>query len=168
MSTNIGEIPGKLYALLHGLSSDDRKKVISATVALFGDAAPNTNHQAGSPTNERTGLDEASTPKVFFDQKEPRTKGEELATAARYLELQKGTDLFNKEDLKTVFSTARRNFDSANFLADMSNAIHQAKFFTKGGPKGLYQLSYFGRKFIDALPDRQKAKQAKARKSTRK
>ncbi|MBS1983289.1 MAG: hypothetical protein JST16_03880 [Bdellovibrionales bacterium] len=162
-SKNIGEIPGKLYAILCDLSAEDRKKVVAATMTLFGESSPDNPNGKTSLKNTNGAIGTPSSSRDFFDQKDPKSKGEELAVAARFLEIEESKELYSKEDLKKILSTARRNFDGANFQADMSNAIHQTKLFNKGGPKGLYQLSYFGQKFIDALPDRDKAKQSKAK-----
>ena len=60
---------------------------------------------------------------------------------------------------KKIFSVSRRNFDSHNYNRDMQNARNQAGFFNKSTEKGSDTLSYYGQNYVDALPDRDTAKQ---------
>ena len=87
--------------------------------------------------------------------KDPQNKGEILAVAARYRELS-GEDGHSKADLKIVITEAGRNFDDANFARDLNNAKRQAGFFNLGTGRNS-RLSYYGKHYVDALPDRQAA-----------
>jgi hypothetical protein len=161
--TNIAQIPAKLYELLEPLDSDERAKVIQATLILFGDAplASTLNREADDGQNGNANSDEEGSvrdPKSFFELKQPQNKGEELAVAARYRELKEDVHVHNKEELTKVFTDARRNFDSSNYSRDIKNARSQAGFFNKGTGKNSEKLSYFGQNYVDALPNRDAAK----------
>jgi hypothetical protein len=123
---------------------------------LFGDEAlvGKSGGESGSLKMPRT-PGAASEPGAFFDQKDPQNKGESLAVAARYRELH-GNDQHSKADLKTVITNAGRNFDDHNFKRDMNNAKRQAGFFNLGTGRDA-KLSYYGKQYVDALPNREGA-----------
>lgn len=170
---SIASLTGRLFELLEPLSPEDRAKVVNATFVLLGDSGPSgtpTQPGAGSPQAPGEGgkpraqlnpgagnAGSAVDAKTYIDRKDPRSKVELLAVAARYLEEHDGRESVSKDDLKRVFDAARRNFDSAHFARDMNNAKGQAGFFNTGGERNEYKLSYYGHNFIDALPDREKA-----------
>lgn len=156
---NLGESSKELYELLSGLDKDDRRKVLQSVLALFGEenvSAPGAEpgkdkvKKVGDQTSGFT----AMGAKEFLSQKNPENRGEVLAVAARYLELVNQLEVIRKENFKEVFKEARRNFDSGNFVRDMTNAIHNAKLFISGGEKETYKLSFYGQEYVDALPDR--------------
>ncbi len=67
-----------------------------------------------------------------------------------------------KADFQRVISTeARRSFHDGNFGRDIDNA-RAAKFFNPGGSAATgFTLSHVGQNYVDALPDREKAKAVK-------
>lgn len=78
--------------------------------------------------------------------------------AARYREIAEKEESHSKTDLRTVITTgAHRNFDDANFARDMNNAKRQAGFFNLGTGRDTNKLSYYGKQYVDALPDREEA-----------
>ncbi len=162
---NLGEVSKELYDLLAGLDEDDRARVVTSVMALFGDAPINFNNTAGSNSGAG-GYDEQvsnhnGSAKDFFSQKAPENRGEALAVAARFLELNEDREIVSNEDLHQVFKDARRNFDSKNFSRDMRNAVHNGKFFLSGGERNTYKLSFYGQEYVDALPEKEKAKAIK-------
>ncbi len=159
--TNIAQVSLQLYELLSSLDKDERTKVIQATLILFGDTEAGPTKPEGGNSNQNNNTDDEGSvndPKKYFELKDPKNKGEELAVAARYRELKEKVEVHTKEDLKKIITDARRNFDSGNFGRDITNARSQAGFFSKGTGKGTEKLSYYGQNFIDALPDRDAAK----------
>ena len=180
-TSNLGEVTNRVYGILHLLEEGDRARVLNSVHQLFGSISPSPNGTTGNPPS--TG---ASPPrpdhagvsaKDFYAHKNPATKGEStlsrgelLAVAARYREQYKSADHHTAEDFSAFFKDARQNFDKKNFVRDMKNAQHVAKLFNTGGPRGQYQLSYYGQQFIDALPDREAARKIKrpGRKKTKK
>lgn len=153
---NIAQVTGKLYDLLKDLEPDERQRVVASTLMLFGEAAPSQVNAGGVPANPAGGGNHI--PKSFMDEKDPQNKGESLAVAARYLELYENTEAHTKEDFKRVFSDSRRNFDNTNFARDIKNVRNQSGYFNKNTGKGSDTLSYYGQNYVDALPDREKAK----------
>lgn len=154
--TNIAQLPAKLYELLSRLSSEERARVVQATMVLFGDdpsATTLTGGDAASGAAAGVGTT-AQGAQAFLDQKHPRNKGEMLAVVARYRELVEKTDTHSKADFKRVITSARRNFDDSNFTRDINNAKRQAGFFNTGTGRDASKLSYYGQQFVDALPNR--------------
>lgn len=168
--SNIAKVSMQLYELLEPLESEDRLKSIEATLVLLGEkkGLPQSRNGAEGggeaegqeqPARAGGGAAGVGTAAQFFTSKDPRTKGEELAVAARYRELTGIGDAHDKAELKGVITQARRNFDEGNFYRDITNATRQSGFFSKGhGEKGKHTLAYYGQQYVDALPDREKAK----------
>lgn len=156
---SIAEITQKSYDLLKVLESDERARVIVAVQTLFGDA-PNTGTAApltpvlATSATSKGAVANASDIRTFFDQKAPENKGEELAVAARYRELNQDASAHTKEDFETAIRAARRNFDSKNFTRDLNNAKIKG-LFNKGKD---HTLAYYGQGYVDALPDREALK----------
>jgi hypothetical protein len=155
--TMVSQIPAKLYELLEPLTAEERTRVVQATLILFGDevSAPDLGHKLGDDGRTIKKPSNLSSPSDFFQLKDPKNKGEILAVAARYRE-SKGEEKHSKSDLKDVIVEAGRNFDDTNFARDMNNAKRQAGFFNLGTGRDA-RLSYYGKQYIDALPDRAKA-----------
>jgi len=153
----VAQIPAKLYELLAPLTPEERARAVQATLILFGDEIP-VKSLGGKPGSEGKQLGKFGNPGdagEFFHSKDPQNKGEILAVAARYREL-KGEEVHAKSDLKGVIVDAGRNFDDAHFARDMNNARRQAGFFNLGTGREA-RLSYYGKQYVDALPDRAKA-----------
>ena len=159
-SKNMAELLAKMYELLEPLDPQERSRLITSTLGLFPDSIPITNLDPQQPPSTNTfkkttpGVSSAA---IYFEDKDPRSKVEELAIAARYRE-HDGHESHSKDDLKAVFQTSRRPFDSHNFGRDIDNATRAAGFFVKGHAKGMYQLSAYGQKFVDSLPNRDQTK----------
>lgn len=151
--TSVAQMPEKLYELLEPLAPEDRARVVQATFILFGEAVPAVG---GVPKTPMIQIRNPSTSDAgtYFDAKGPKNKGEELAVAARFREINEGQETHSKADLKKVVTDARRNFDDSNFNRDINNAKRQAGFFNLGTGRDGNKLSYFGQGFVDALPDR--------------
>jgi len=166
-TADIGEVAFEIYKILKDIASEERARIIKATVVLLGDEL---SHVPVIPGKEELSKKEKASvvgdsvdesPQKFLTTKEPANRGELLAVAARYLEKFAEKESCTRADIKKIIADARRNFDDKNFNRDMSNATFQAGFFNKGGTKGEYTLSYFGQEFVDALPDRETAKALK-------
>ena len=177
---SIATVTGKLFDLLEPLDSNERQKTIAAALTLLGESPEMTMPNTGLP---RTGgivpesgvgsLAQQGTPdaRAFFDEKDPRSKVEELTVAARYRELYQNAHKHTKDDLRKVIDSARRNFDDKKFNLDLNNAKIKG-LFNKGKD---HKLAYYGQQYVDALPDRnaikaiRKPKQASRKKiSTKK
>jgi hypothetical protein len=160
---NIAQVSAKLFDLLKHLEPTERQRVVAATMMLFGEAAPSPGTIAGATPNRAAGSAQATggggqTPKSFLDAKDPQNKSEALAVAARFRELVENSESHTKDQLREVFAAARRNFDSSNYSKDIRNARNQSGYFNKSTAKGSETLSYYGQNYVDALPDREAAK----------
>ena len=165
MSTSISETATKLLALLEPLSADDRRRVVDGVLVLLGEPIKQgaTDRGHGHPSREADAA--AGTAKKFFDIKQPNSKIEELAVAARFRELRGESESHSKSDFEAVFRDARRNFDSVHFTRDLDNARTKG-FFNKGAAKDAAVLAYYGQNYVDALPNREAVKQVRAPKGS--
>ncbi|MFX1521790.1 MAG: hypothetical protein ACFFCD_17935 [Promethearchaeota archaeon] len=155
---DIASITTKIFNLLINLESDERKRVVNAALTLLGEPLSQHDSAENGESNENAShAGELSDAKTFFHQKEPKTKMEELAVAARYRELKLSEQVHDKNNLEEVFTKARINFDTHNFKRDLSNAKIKG-FFIKGRE---IKLAYYGQQFVDTLPDREATKQLK-------
>ena len=164
---NIANTSVELVKLLEPYSTEERQRIIQATVILLGDInipiAPNLKTPGSFEPKAVSGK-----AKEFFEQKNPKNKGEQLAVAARYREETIGVEEHSKADLKAVFAEARRNFDDKNFHRDIDNARRQAGLFNLGTGRDVNKLSYQGQQFVDTLPDRDAASKHKKKKVNKK
>lgn len=167
-SDNVGTLVGKIYDLVKDLELEDVSRVFGAVSALFSGKLPQITTtpiggQIQTVNPPPTAASNSSDPAAYFASKDPKSKQEELAVAARFRETIRGETKHTKKDFEAIFGEARRNFDGPNFAFDMRNA-KKAGFFVKGGAKShSHSLSYFGQNFVDALPDRSKAQATKAK-----
>lgn len=158
---SIGQIVNQIFEVLSQVTPEERFKILSAINALFGDSRPQikkAEHSISSDIEmdrQNDVRDLPNEPIKFFEQKNPQSKGEELAVSARFRELSLNQDTHSREDFIQVFKLARRYFDSNNFKRDMDNAQRKSKLFLPSLARGTYQLSAFGQKYVDTLPTRE-------------
>jgi hypothetical protein len=158
---DVGTLVSSIYSLLKDVTAEESAKVLKSVATLLGSSSVSPEASFSNNTHSVHQQGELGRPltkknaKAYFDEKKPKTKGEELAVAAKFRSEQQLGDIHTREDLKDVIkSQARRSFDEKNFARDMDNAIRQAKFFMAGDEKGQYILKDVGEKYVEALPDR--------------
>lgn len=148
-----------IVAILEPLESDQRARVIQAALTLLGDQklpmSPTWTKGGSGNSGTAHGTDVGA--KAYFDMKEPKNKGEELATAARFREEHEGAESSTKEELKTVINAARRNFDAKHYSRDLDNARNKG-LFNRGTGADAAILSHYGQSYVDAMPDRDAVK----------
>src|ERR1700737_2022655 len=123
MAISPAELTSKIVALLDKAESQDRRRIISAAMVLLGDQDPAMPEQVKPAALSAAGG--AAQPKDasdYFNTKDPHSKIEELAVAARFREVNLRAQSHSKQELEAVFRSARRNFDSNNFNRDTINA----------------------------------------------
>ncbi len=160
-SAGIAQVTKDLFDLLEPLETEDRQRAITAVQTLFGDAPGTPILRAVSPVTSgpptpASRLGAPSNAQSFFDEKDPQSKNEEYAVAARYHELTSGAHTHSREELESVFSAARRDFNGSKYRRDIDNA-KRSGYFNRGDGN---TLSAHGQKYVDALPDREAAKAA--------
>ncbi len=156
--SDLGKAVAAMWATLLALEEEDRPRALAALRTMLGGAL----EESEPPLNRGTsgGVQANSRPhgitrgaREFFDAKNPESKLEMLAVAARFRELNNGGTTHSRDELRDVFVQARRNFDAAKFRFDIANAKNKG-FFNRGRES---QLSYAGQNFVDALPKREEA-----------
>ena len=157
---NLSGITSKVFDLLSKLNDDDRMKVIKATLTLLG-----TNLEGSQITKDfliGTGKNESNNliddEQKYFSLKDPNTKVEELAVAARYLELKNSQHIYQRKELQNIILASRRSFDSKHYRRDIDKA-KKSGLFTRGNN---LTLSDYGQKYVETLPDRESIKKLKS------
>ena len=151
----------KIVAALDTLESEERMRAVQAALNILGEGevpiqTSDDSSGSGGESADTSGGG-SMTAKEYFDAKKPKTKGEELATAARYREESVNAVSSSKEEIRSVTSDARRNFDSRNYARDIGNARIKG-FFNRETGKDSAVLSHYGQSYIDALPDHEAAR----------
>lgn len=151
------------------LSSDARLRVLAAISALLGRSgiiahgparALATSTDASLAGSEsRFSEDRAPSPKEFLFEKKPNTDVERIACLAYYLTHYRDMPSFKTLDLSKL------NTEAAQLK--LSNAANATENATKAGllvpaSKGNKQISAIGELYVQALPDRQAAREAVA------
>ncbi len=161
---SITEASATLYTLLEPFTTEERQRIVKATLMLLGEEAIQLDKSEESGNN----LPKIGEASEYFEHKNPQTKGEELAVAARFLELKDNAVSSKREDLESVFNDARINFDGKRFKDNIVNAMKTARFFNTGGTKATgYTLSLYGQNYVDVLPNREAAKALQKPKATK-
>lgn len=159
-----------LQAILDALDqvSEDGRERILRTVSTFYDIdlsnGPRLFSSDPRPTIHKVANDrdlsfadrETISPKDFLQEKHPGTDVERVICLAYYLTHYRDTPHFKTIDISNLNTeAAQRKFsNTANALA---NAIKNSLLAPAG--KGARQISAIGERFVDALPDREDAKQ---------
>lgn len=149
--TSITVTTTKIFQILHPLDSLERKRVLSAALTFLGEESLDQSN-----LDLKINKDGAASKnqKDYFNDKDPQTKVEEFAVAARFREINENAETNTKEDFVETFGKARRNFDLKNFSRDLDNA-KRCGYFTKSDN---ITLAHYGQKYVDTLPDRESAK----------
>ena len=100
------------------------------------------------------------TPKEFLLEKKPNTNVERIACLAYYLTHFRGTSQFKNIDINKLNTEAAQTK-----LSNPSHAVRDAvrAGYLAAATKDTKQLSAQGEQYVDALPDREAAKQVKPR-----
>jgi hypothetical protein len=154
---NVASVTSDIYDLLEPLAPDERLRAINAALTLLGTSLVASTPAATPSSPYPVGVAPRSignTAAEFFASKDPHSKIEELAVAARYRENENDARTHTKEELQEVFRAARRNFDARNFHRDMDNARVRG-VFTRDKE---ITLAYYGQQYVDLLPDREAVK----------
>ena len=156
------------------LNQDVRNRIIHTVCTFFdipGGTSPEPRNFGGqfAPFQHGPHLTQFSdrpslSPKQFLLEKEPKTDVERVACLAFYLTHYHDTPHFKTLDISKLNTEAAQ--------AKFSNAANAVDNATKLGylvpaTKGNKQLSAIGEQFVQALPDREKAKLALERRKPR-
>ena len=100
----------------------------------------------------------AASPKVFVGRKRPATDVERIACLAYYLPHFRDTPRFNAKDLASLNTEAAQP-KIGDIARAVNNAAYQNRFISQAG-SGKKQITVIGEAVVEALPDRDKVKEA--------
>jgi hypothetical protein len=151
----------QMIDIMNDVAPENRQRLMLSLATLFDlsqlspiVSSPSAGHKReGIPFSEEKIL----SPKEFLFQKKPQSDVERVSVLAYYLTHYKDTPYFKTLDISKLNTEAAQ--------AKFSNAAYAVENATKYGylvpaSKGSKQLSTAGELFVEALPDREAAKQA--------
>jgi hypothetical protein len=152
---------------LQPLDAESRRRVIDATTTFFrletsrrqASAQPSAERSVSSPTYPPFSAETAPSPKEFLLEKQPRTDVERIACLAYYLTHYRDMPQFKTLDLSKLNTEAAQPKFS-NAASSANNAVKRG--YLVPTTKGQRQLSAAGERFVQALPDREAARNAMA------
>lgn len=158
------EIQGAVQDVINRLMDFDeggRRRILDTAVTFF-QIAPSQPVLAGRPSVVKGGRDVAFSdraelpPKDFLFQKSPQTDVDRVVCLAYYLTHFRDTRHFKTVDISLLnMEAAQIKFSNPAFA--VVNATNAGLIVPAG--KGFKQLSASGERDVDALPDREKAKE---------
>jgi len=147
----------RVINILSRLRPEERERVLRAVAAFFdlptprGAEVPVVRAKNPIAYSEDLGL----SPKDFMLSKQPRTDVERMACLAYYLTQYRNTPHFKTLDLsKLNTEAAQPKFANAAWTA--ANAVKRG--YLANAPKSTKQLSAVGEQFVNALPEREAAR----------
>lgn len=157
------------------LAGESRHRILDTVCTFFSvgrsaDRGHVSSHDssrtpAASPSTFRFSEGAAPSPKDFIRAKDPKTDVERVACLAYYLTHHRGTPHFKTKDISDLNTeAAQRRFSNTAFaVVNATNAGYLVP-----SVKGCKQLSATGEQFVQALPDRDAAKEVQERLKPRK
>jgi hypothetical protein len=156
----------RMIADLAPLSDDTRQRLINTVCTFLGLSGPATKGAAStspprSHTTERTSsfqFSEGDDPSVkqFMSDKAPQTDVERVACLAYYLAHYRSIPHVKTKDI-TALNTESAHRPFSNTAVAVDNATKQG--YLVPSIKGSKQISAHGERFVEALPDREAAKE---------
>lgn len=156
----------RLITDLSPLSEDARQRLINTVCTFLGLAAPvragaasvspSRQHSSDRTPSFQFSEEEAPSVKQFMHDKAPRTDVERVACLAYYLAHYRGSPHVKTKDITALNTeSAHRPFSNTAFAVD--NATKTG--YLVPSIKGSKQISAYGERFVEALPDREAAKE---------
>lgn len=148
----------EVIASFNKVNLEGRKRLLDTVATFFGiesgSAATSAPlHASGVSFSE----DRSISPKEFLRQKQPRTDMERVACLAYYLTHYRDTPHFKTLDISQL------NTEAAQIkFANAANSVNNASTYgyLAATTKGNKQLTAVGEAFVEALPDRDAAREA--------
>ncbi|MFZ0825567.1 MAG: hypothetical protein WAM87_18030 [Terriglobales bacterium] len=166
-TASAGSELGVVTSILSQLSEFDaetRERIIQTVATFYGISLRGT----GSSSRQQSGLvplsslagtafseDRSISPKQFMFEKQPRTDVEKVACLAYYLTHYKNAPHFKTLDISKL-NTDAAQVKFSNPTVAVENAVKTN--YLVPATKGNKQLSAIGEQFVQALPDRERAK----------
>lgn len=154
-----------IIAKLGPLSQDARHRVLESAATFLGitvsvlnaaGSTPVTASSSSVPARALFSEDTSMSPKEFLNEKAPKTDVERIACLAYYLTHYRSTPHFKTLDLSILNTEAAQpKFSNATYSSN--NAVKLG--YLVPSSKGQRQISALGERFVQALPDRNAAKE---------
>jgi hypothetical protein len=150
----------QMLDIMNNVAPEGRQRLLSSLATVF-DLSQSTPFGNSGVVHKRQGIpfseEKILSPKEFVFQKKPQSDVERVTVLAYYLTHYKDTPYFKTLDISKLNTEAAQ--------AKFSNAAYAVENATKYGylvpaSKGNKQLSAAGELFVQALPDREAAKEA--------
>lgn len=160
------EIWTSIVELLQKLEPVAQGRLVQSVVTFLGiklpgsasDVPPHLSYSQPSPSSQHQpsfSEDRTISPKQFMFEKQPRTDVEKVACLAYYLTHYRETPHFKTLDISKLNTEAAQTKFSNPTVA-VENAVKTN--YLVPATKGNKQLSALGEQFVQALPDREKAR----------
>jgi hypothetical protein len=158
----------RMISDLSGLPVDSRKRLIDTVCVFLGlnttrigtvDQPAPHNVPASRTSSFQFSEDDSPPVKQFMHEKNPQTDVERVACLAYYLARYRSTPHVKTKDITELNKeSAHRPFSNTAFAVD--NATKTG--YLVPSIKGSKQISAYGERFVEALPDREAAKEIMA------
>jgi hypothetical protein len=148
----------EVIASFKKITAESRKRLLSMVATFFGIEPGHAAITSTSRVPEASFSEDRSiSPKEFLRQKQPRTDVERVACLAYYLTHYRDTPHFKTLDISQL------NTEAAQIkFANAANSVNNASTYgyLTATTKGNKQLTAAGEAFVEALPDRDAAREA--------
>jgi hypothetical protein len=171
------EVLTSILATLQNLDPRSRVRILDTITTYFGRERAGPHRIAtqgpqlvsGGLTTDAFSEDRSMSPKQFVAEKQPKTDVERVACLAYYLTHYRNTPHFKTLDISKLNTEAAQiKFSNPTVAVDNATRANYLVPATKGNK----QLGVLGEQFVQALPDREKAKnvmaQARPRRKSKK
>ena len=157
----------RMITELLAFSNEDRRMLIETLMTFFGLGVPTNGPTTDAKATLQPSLSggrafqfseehDKPSPKSFMLDKSPKTDVERVACLAYYLARYRGIPHFATKDITAInIESAQRRF--SNTADAVENATKMG--YVVPSVKGSKQLSATGEQFVEALPDRDMAKE---------
>jgi len=159
----------RMISDLSSLSEDSRKRLIDTVCVFLGLSSPSRVEAVSQPStwpatpsrlsSFQFSENDAPSVKEFMHEKNPQTDVERVACLAYYLARYRESPHIKTKDItELIKESAHRPF--SNTAVAVENATKQG--YLVPSIKGSKQISAHGERFVEALPDREAAKEIMA------
>src|ERR1700722_3252215 len=156
-----------VIAALRNLDQEARHRILESTSTFLGLSVPSKGKMVADPSSSLPppnhggavrplfSEDTSMSPKEFLMEKAPKTDVERIACLAYYLTHYRSTPHFKTLDI-SMLNTEAAQPKFSNTAYSTNNAVKLG--YIVPSTKGQRQLSVLGERFVQALPDRDAAK----------
>jgi hypothetical protein len=158
------EVVMSMLSQLSRIDAATRERILQTIATFYGLSVRGTlsgstqapSSASSNPVIENSFSEDRSiSPKQFMFEKQPKTDVEKVACLAYYLTHYRNTPHFKTLDISKL-NTEAAQMKFSNPAVAVENALKQN--YLAPAPKGTKQISAQGEQFVQAMPDREKAR----------